>query len=99
MDKRYDFPFFIVRMPDLSGNIPSHVFYGSVMSEFLRIARCTLYYADFLPVASNLLKRMINQGGSKVKLLQQISKAVQRHPDAFKKFSKKAKEIVRDLSV
>ena len=98
-DKRNDFPFFIVRMPDLSGNIPSHVFYGSVMSEFLRIARCTLYYADFLPVASNLLKRMINQGGSKVKLLQQISKAVQRHPDAFKKFSKKAKEIVRDLSV
>ena len=97
-DKRNDFPFFIVRMPDLSGNIPSHVFYGSVMSEFLRIARCTLHYADFLPVASNLLKRMINQGGSKVKLLQQISKAVQRHPDAFKKFSKKAEEIVRDLS-
>ena len=97
-DKRNDFPFFIVRMPDLSGNIPSHVFYGSVMSEFLRIARCTLFYADFLPVASNLLKRMINQGGSKVKLLQQISKAVQRHPDAFKKFSKKAEEIVRDLS-
>ena len=92
------FSFFIVRMPDLSGNIPSHVFYGSVMSEFLRIARSTLYYADFLPVASNLLKRMINQGGSKVKLLQQISKAVQRHPNAFKTFSKKAKEIVSDLS-
>ena len=47
-DKRDDFPFFIVRMPDLSGNIPSHVFYGSVMSEFLRIARCTLRYEDFL---------------------------------------------------
>ena len=37
-DKRDNFPFFIVRMPDLGGNIPSHVFYGSVMSEFLRIA-------------------------------------------------------------
>ena len=97
-DKRDAFPFFIVRMPDLSGNIPLHVFYGSVMSEFLRIARATLYYADFLPVASNLLKRMINQGGSKVKLLQQVSKAVQRHPNAFKTFSKKAKEIVSDLS-
>ena len=85
-------------MPDLSGNIPLHVFYGSAMSEFLRIARCTLHYADFLPVAANLLKRMINQGGSKVKLLQQISKAIQRHPEAFKTFSKEAKEIVRDLS-
>ena len=97
-DKRDGFPFFIVRMPDLSGNIPSHVFYGSVMSEFLRIARSTLLYVDFLPVASNLLKRMINQGGAKDRLLQQISKAVRRHPDAFRKFSKKAKDIVRDLS-
>ena len=97
-DKRDNFPFFIVRMPDLSGNIPSHVFYGSVMSEFLRIARSTLLYSDFLPVASNLLKRMINQGGAKDRLLQQISKAIRRHPDAFRQFSKKANEIVRDLS-
>ena len=97
-DKRDNFPFFIVRMPDLSGNIPSHVFYGSVMSEFLRIARSTLLYSDFLPVASNLLKRMINQGGAKDRLLQQISKAIRRHPDAFRQFSKKAKEIVGDLS-
>ena len=34
-DKRDGFPFFIVRMPDLNGNIPSHVFYGSVM--FFRV--------------------------------------------------------------
>ena len=97
-DKRDNFPFFIVRMPDLSGNIPSHVFYGSVMSEFLRIARSTLLYADFLPLASNLLNRMINQGGSKVKILQQISKAISRHPLSFNKFSKRAKEIIDDLS-
>ena len=30
-DKRNAFPFFIVRMPDYSGNIPAHVFYGSVI--------------------------------------------------------------------
>ena len=73
-DKRDNFPFFIIRMPDLGGNIPSHVFYGSVMSEFLRIARSTLLYSDFLPVASSLYKRMLNQGGSQVKLLNQIKK-------------------------
>ena len=44
------------------------------MSEFLRIARSTLLYQDFLPVASNLLNRMLNQGRSKTKLLQQIRK-------------------------
>ena len=85
-------------MPDLSGNIPEHVFYGSVMSEFLRIARSTLLYVDFLPVASNLLKRMVNQGGSKVKILQQISKAISRHPLCFSKFSKHAKDIIGELS-
>ena len=96
-DKRNNFPFFIVRMPDLSGNIPSHVFYGSVMSEFLRIARSTLLYSDFLPVASSLLRRMSSQGGSKVKILQQISKAISRHPLPFQKFKKRAKEIIHDI--
>ena len=92
-DKRNEFPFFIVRMPDLSENIPSHVFYRSVMSEFLRIARSTLLYQDFLPVASNLFKRMLNQDGSETKLLQQINKAISRHPEAFAKFSNSAKDI------
>ena len=84
-------------MPDLSGNIPSHDFYGSVMSEFLRIARSTFLYLDILPVASNLFKRMLNQGGSETKLLQQINKAISRHPEALAKFSKSAKDIISDL--
>ena len=97
-DKRDDFPFFIVRMPDLSGNIPNHVFYGSVMSEFLRIARCTLLYNDFLKSAIALFKRMVNQGGSEIQILKQISKGVMRHPIPFKKFSKNAKKIRDDIS-
>ena len=46
-DKRDDFPFSILRMPDLSGNIPSFIFYGSIMSEFLRIARSTRLVENF----------------------------------------------------
>ena len=95
-DKRDNFPFFIVRMPDLSGNIPSHVFYGSVMSEFLRIARSTLRYSDFLPVCVSLFKRMINQGGSELKLLNQIKKALNRHFSSFD-FSKSASQIIADI--
>ena len=86
-DKRDGFPFFIIRMPDLNGNIPSHVFYGSIMSEFLRIARCTLLYSDFLPSAISLFKRMVSQGGSNSLILKQISKAMSRHPEPFVKFS------------
>ena len=97
-DKRDGFPFFIVRMPDFSGNIPSHVFYGSIMSEFLRIARCTLRYTDFVSSAISLFKRMINQGGSKDKILNQIRKALMRHPLPFKKFYKRARDIMKDIS-
>lgn len=95
-DKRDGFPFFIVRMPDLSGNIPSHVFYGSVMSEFLRIARCTLLYEDFLPVIINLFNRMLNQGGSKIKLLSQIRKAFSRHSSCFN-FNRTCNEIIEGI--
>ena len=97
-DKRDDFPFSIVRMPDLSSNIPNHVFYGSIMSEFLRIARCTLLLSDFIPRASALYKRMITQGGCKIRVLRQIEKAMSRHPEPFVKFSIRPKEIIQNIT-
>ena len=96
-DKRDTFPFSIVRMPDLSGNIPDHVFYGSVMSEFLRIARATLRYPDFLLKAKELFDRMVNQSGEKKIILSQLKKAVTNHCDAFKSFRKSPQEIVCDV--
>ena len=71
---------------------------GNFFLFFLRIARSTLLSTDFLPVASKLHNRMINQGGSKVRILRQISKAVSRHPEPFVKFSKHAREIVHDIT-
>ena len=97
-DKRDAFPFFIVRMPDLGGNIPSHVFYGSVFSEFLRIARATLKYTDFVPRAQELYKRMMGQGASHTVLLKQIDKLLVRHPDAFLSFNTESTTIKNDIS-
>ena len=96
-DKRDEFPFFIVRMPDLSGNIPDHVFYGSVMSEFLRIARATLLYHDFVPKASNLFRRMLNQNGDHNMLLLQLKKAIANHPNIFARFRKSTHDILKDI--
>ena len=97
-DKRDDFPFSIVRMPDLSGNIPSFIFYGSIMSEFLRIARCTRLITNFIPRARSLCERMISQGGSKYLVLKQIRKAISRHPEPFQKFSLSPTQIIKELS-
>ena len=97
-DKRDEFPFSIVRMPDLSGNLPSFIFYGAVMSEFLRIARCTRQIEDFIPRAKSLCDRMVTQGGSKTIVLKQVRKAMLRHPAPFQKFSLPTSEIIRKLS-
>ena len=96
-DKRDDFPFTIVRMPDLSGNIPSYVFYGSVMSEFLRVARCTLLLSDFIPRASSLHKRMISQGGSSNMVSRQLRKAMSRHPEPFHKYNTSSNLIINKI--
>ena len=97
-DKRDDFPFHIIRMPDKNGNIPLHIFYGSIMSEFLRIARATLLYADFLPRAQALFSRMINQGGEQSRVLAQIQRAITRHPEPFSKFAKTSLQIIHSIT-
>ena len=84
-------------MPDLSGNIPSYVFYGSIMSEFLRIARCTLLLSDFIPRASSLYKRMISQGGSSNMVSRQIRKAMSRHQEPFQKYNTPANMIINKI--
>ena len=96
-DKRDDFPFSIVRMPDLTGNIPAHMFFGSIMSEFLRIARATLRYNDFLPKAASLYRRMINQGGSEHQILKQVSKAITRHHSAFENYKFTSGQILHQI--
>ena len=95
-DKRDDFPFSIVRMPDIHGNIPNNIFYGSVMAEILRIARASLLYKDFVTSMIKLLTRMKNQGGVFQKLHQQIKKAIGRYPHLFSKYNKHVKDIIFD---
>ena len=82
-DKRDAFPFFIVRMPHLDSNIPPHIYYGAILSEFLRISRCTTLYQDFLPRAKQLFNRMVSQGGEKSRILFQLKKAMNLHPKSF----------------
>ena len=96
-DKRDNFNFYIVRMPHLSSNIPSTIFYGSILSEFLRIARSTLLFEDFLPKAYSLYERMIDQGGSKGSILKQISKGYDRHKKPFEKFNMSIADIMKQI--
>ena len=88
-DKRDVFPFYIVRVHDLSGNIPEHVFYDSI-SEFFRIALATLPYEDFLAKSSDLTSRMLKQGSLCVK------KTINRHLSAFSSFDTNSFSLCQD---
>jgi len=86
-------------MPNLNGNIPDHVFYGSLMAEILRIGRATLLYEDFLPRVQQLFERMAKQGGLRKKMSAQITKVMRNHPEPFNKFDKSNLEIISNIKV
>ena len=77
-EKRNKFSFFAVRMPYLSSNILSAIFYGSKFSEILRIASCTVILTDVVPKACQLCARIRKQGGNKAGILRQTKKTLQR---------------------
>ena len=97
-DKRDKFPFHIVRMPNATSNIPTIIFYGSLFSEFLRIARCSLLFQDFIPRVLELYVRMIAQGGTSSIIFKQIRKAFLRYPDVFSKFNMSHNEVCKIIS-
>ena len=72
LDKKETFNFEIVRVPLVTSNTLSIIFYSFTISEFVIIAGSTLLLKNFLLVAKNLLDQMINQAGSKHLLLKQI---------------------------
>ena len=94
-DKSDKFPVSIVCMPYLLSDIPSSIFYGSIFSEFLQIARCTLRLTDFVPKASQLYTRMITQVGNKASILCQLKKVFQRYPETFSKYYKTYDKIIK----
>ena len=86
-DKRDDFPFSIVKMPYLSSNIPYNIFYNTILSEILRIARCSLLYPDFLYRAKELCRRMKHQGADIIFGKTSLIRFIEKHSSTFKKFN------------
>ena len=71
----------------LSGNIPSTISSGSIFSELLWIARCSLRTDDVIPRDSDLFSKMIAQGGNRSALPKQLKKTFHRYPNVFQKSS------------
>ena len=93
-DKRDAFPFSIVRMPYLSSNMPSKIFYASVGSEILRLARTNTSKTDFIKSVKVLLSRMEKQGCKGNQLKKVLNKMYGRHVNYFQKFARTANEFI-----
>ena len=93
-DKRDDFPFSIVKMPYLSSNIPYNIFYNTISSEILRIARCSLFYTDFLEKARTLCSRMKRQGAEVIFSKTSLLRFLNNHSETFRKYNVPFKNIV-----
>ena len=64
----------------LSSNIPSLIFYGSIFSEFLRIARCTLRLTNFEPKTSQFYTRKVTEGGNNASTFHRIKQSIPKIP-------------------
>ena len=96
-DKRDAFPFSIVRMPYVSSNIPESIFYSAMVGEFLRIARSTLLFDDFLPKTRELIHRLNNQGAKQHISIRHLRKIIQRHPEDFSHFRIETEEMLSQI--
>ena len=94
-DKRDDFPFSINRLPFLSSNIPTNMFYASISAEILRIARVSSSMDNFIYSSKVLIKRVKKQGATQDKLSKVLKKTYGRQ-QPLKQFGNNAVEFVNN---
>ena len=97
-DKRDSFPFAIVRLPFLSSNIPTTMFYSSIGAEILRIGRVSSSFENFLLSASILLDRARKQGANVDKLSKTLKKTYGRQ-QVLRMFGGNATEFINRLLI
>ena len=61
-DKRNDFDFHIVNLPEICSNIPESPAYGVYISQLIRYARACSSCVDFIDRGRQLTKKLVSQG-------------------------------------
>ena len=92
-DKRDEFSFSVVHMPYINSNIPSYIFYGTILSDIVRIARSTVLLDDLIPRLGALFRRILTQGADIWKMICQCKKAMENHQISFRKFASRFENI------
>ena len=88
-DKRNDFP-------NMCSNIPASPAYGVYISQFIRYARASSNYSDFLKRLLHLRNRLLDEGYKKIRLIRSLKKFLFRYQDIVAIYSVSAEKIIKD---
>ena len=94
-DKRDDFDFEIVNFPFLDGDVPRSTSYGVYISQLIRFARASSYFADLNTLKSFLTQKLLKQGYQYHNLRKAFSKLYRRYYDLISKFQVELKSLLR----
>ena len=86
-------------MPYLSSNIPSSIFHGSLYSELLTIARCTLLFPAFTPRTSKLYNKMVLQGSNTKQLQNHAKKMFEKYAVVLLKYNITFTELWKSILI
>ena len=75
------------------------MFYSSIGAEFLRMSRVTSKIEDLRISCSQLISRMTKQRGVYQRMIQVISKMINRHPMVFEKYNLSTHEIIAQVGI
>ena len=67
----------------MSSDVPSAIFNGSIFSELLCTARCTLNFNNFILRKSDLFSRMTEEGGKRTTLTKRLKQTFHCYRTVF----------------
>ena len=78
-DKRNDFPFRVISMPNLQSNIPIAPAYGVFYSQVVRLFNANNSTTGFISNVKSLIVKLCNQNFNKANLFHQINRFCKRY--------------------
>ena len=85
-DKRRDFSFNVISMPNLRSNIPNKQSYGVFVGELYRIAKSSSRLDDFVIEVRSLVKKLCKQNFSKLLLIKNLKRFLLSRPACLHKY-------------
>jgi hypothetical protein len=92
----YDFNFKFMHFPNMCSNLPASPAYGVYISQLICYARTSSNYYDFLKRHLHLRNRLLDQGNTKIRLIQSLKKFIFRYQDLVEIYSVSAETIIND---